>query len=1070
MRQQVPVIATVRQRGRLAERVRVSLERTHGHGQGPRPDAPGPPGEPVDMRDVPLNPDGVAEVVFHVTQEQSGLYRYELRADPLPGEVTTVNNSATLLLRVVDQPVRVLLLEGKPYWDTKFLIRTLTADQSIELVSVVKLAENRLLQRTLARPEANAAAPPAAAGDDTSAKRDTTDANLVRPTDWSIQQDAGRWLADRQTLAKYQIVILGRDAEAFLNDDALRQLKQWLTEDSGALVCYRGPPTSQISQRLGELLPVRWASSSETRFRVQLTTEGRSLRWLPSSDGAEDPLADLPSLAGTARVDRSTPLATVLATSTSGPNGQPEPVITYQPVGNGRVVVLEGAGMWRWAFLPAEYQQHDEVYATFWRSLTRWLVSNVGLLPTQRLALRTDRVTFGTEEHAAATLLVRAEDASKQVPRVELQGPEAGRRQEFEPVPLGDEVGQFQVRFGRLPEGRYLAAVMGAAPEEVAAVTAFDVRGNPLEQLEVRTRPELMREIAVAAVVTRWWSLTRDGSPASSMHISAAASRSARRRSKPGTAGGSCWRRWPSGRPAGACGGRRGWCEGGCDVIRSAATAFGPCAPSALAGGAARRRRGLSSAPAVLLLCGAWLDLLWELSPQARVATSVVAGSAGLAAIVWGVVRTLGDAVDRRLVRRMDRAGRCHGQVLTGYELDADPPAATKGPAVELTRGLARIAAGRAADLAAGVRTAQVVPLLPLRRAAAAVVLVAASVGLLALLIPDLAGTQWARFARPFADIPPYSRTKLHVEPGDTCVVFGDPLEIVATASGTPVDQLEVVLQSADGSADRLPMFPEAEGRWRAAVARVTRPTFYCVRAARARSPHYQIQLITVPRIEQVMGARDPAGVHATTGLRGSSAAGRHRRSSGHRRAVSRAKQPAVGGGHDHGGLERRTRSAAGAVHGSNRGRLAAAGRGQLGSHRRIPGDRQRQVVVGGDGHCRPIVTGAVRHDAHAAGRSTAVRAFAPAAPAVAGNTGSLAAGVPVGRGRLRSGPGGAVPQLERIPSASGRAAGRRSHAAAGRSAGDAAAGRFPPPSRRHDQAVRPRRRQRSRWSQGLGK
>ncbi|MBM4089855.1 MAG: hypothetical protein FJ276_10605, partial [Planctomycetes bacterium] len=291
VRQQVPVIATVRQRGSLAARVRVSLERTHGHGQRPRPDAPGPPGETVDTRDVPLHPDGEAEIVFHVTQEQSGLYRYEVRADPLPGEVTTVNNSATLLLRVVDQPVRVLLLEGKPYWDTKFLIRTLTADQSIELVSVVKLAENRLLQRTLARPEANTAAPPAAAGEDTPAKRDATDAHLVRPTDWSIQQDAGRWLADRQTLAKYQIVILGRDAEAFLNDDALRQLKQWLTEDSGALVCYRGPPASQISQRLGELLPVRWAPSSETRFRVQLTTEGRSLRWLPSSDGAEDPLA-----------------------------------------------------------------------------------------------------------------------------------------------------------------------------------------------------------------------------------------------------------------------------------------------------------------------------------------------------------------------------------------------------------------------------------------------------------------------------------------------------------------------------------------------------------------------------------------------------------------------------------------------------------------------------------------------------------------------------------------------------------------------------------------------------------
>ena len=46
------------------------------------------------------------------------------RPTPLPGEVSAANNTASLLLRVVDQPVRVLLLEGKPYWDTKFLIRS----------------------------------------------------------------------------------------------------------------------------------------------------------------------------------------------------------------------------------------------------------------------------------------------------------------------------------------------------------------------------------------------------------------------------------------------------------------------------------------------------------------------------------------------------------------------------------------------------------------------------------------------------------------------------------------------------------------------------------------------------------------------------------------------------------------------------------------------------------------------------------------------------------------------------------------------------------------------------------
>jgi hypothetical protein len=199
----------------------------------------------VEKRDVPLKANDVVEEVFHVSHKTSGLYRYEVRADALPGEVTTINNTAPLLLRVVDQPVRVLLLEGKPYWDTKFLVRTLSADPSVELTSVVQLAEGRLLHRRIPRqPVAAEKSVPATSGD--------TDREH-----WTIEKDAGTFLADGIALAAYQIVILGRNAEIFLTDDALSKLRKWLTEGEGSLVCFRGPPASQIGQRLGELMPMR---------------------------------------------------------------------------------------------------------------------------------------------------------------------------------------------------------------------------------------------------------------------------------------------------------------------------------------------------------------------------------------------------------------------------------------------------------------------------------------------------------------------------------------------------------------------------------------------------------------------------------------------------------------------------------------------------------------------------------------------------------------------------------------------------------------------------------------------
>ena len=49
------------------------------------------------------------------------------------------------------KPIRVLVLEGKPYWDAKFLLRTLGSDPAVALDSVVKVSDTRYMRRTLSR-------------------------------------------------------------------------------------------------------------------------------------------------------------------------------------------------------------------------------------------------------------------------------------------------------------------------------------------------------------------------------------------------------------------------------------------------------------------------------------------------------------------------------------------------------------------------------------------------------------------------------------------------------------------------------------------------------------------------------------------------------------------------------------------------------------------------------------------------------------------------------------------------------------------------------------------------------
>ena len=470
--QHVPVSVYLRQRGVSANTALVSLTLD---------------GEMLEQREIDIPENDLIETTWMVSQPRSGLYRYEFFVEPLPGEVTVVNNTATLLLRVVDEPVRVLLLEGKPYWDTKYLVRTLSADPSIELTSVVQIAPGRLHRRTITTTKEPGT-------ERYSAQSPDIDNNIKEDT-WTIETQADRFLTAEGELDRYQIVILGRDAEVFLagaDSLALTRLRRWLTEGTGSLVCFRGSPTAQINERLAQLLPVRFEPSQEARFRVQMTPAGQALRWLSGHLDAEDSLAGMPSLATVTTPGTLRPLAVVLAAATEG--GQSTPVITYQPVGNGRVVVVEGAGMWRWAFLPPTFQDRDEVYAALWRSLVRWLVSNVELLPSQELALRTDTTTFSTDEAATAVLLVR-EDRIGEVPSVELTGDTLERTRLVSPVPAGGP-GQYRVVFGRLPEGHYQARVVGQQEDDIAGVAEFSVRGNLRERLDIAAQPEIMAMIA----------------------------------------------------------------------------------------------------------------------------------------------------------------------------------------------------------------------------------------------------------------------------------------------------------------------------------------------------------------------------------------------------------------------------------------------------------------------------------------------------------------------------------------------------------------------------------------------
>jgi hypothetical protein len=474
--QNVPVSVILRQRGRLTDKADIVLSHD---------------GKELARETVAIAPDQRAAARFQVMQNHSGLYRYDVRVEPRAGEATEANNAATCLLRVVDQPVRVLLLEGKPYWDGKFLVRTLAADPSLEVDALVRIAESRFVMRQL-KLDRSAGVTPSGTESQGEAAPAEGASRTLRAESSSIVRDPQALFESPQGFAGYQLVVLGRDAEVFLTPPVLERLRRWIAHDGGSLICYRGTPVAQVPAELSRLMPVRWAPARETRFRVKLTDLGSDMSWLnPGLPGSNEVFGRMPSLATAAPVESPKPMSVVLARSEMEPG---PPVVSYQAYGTGRVVAVEGSGMWRWAFLSPQYQEHDEVYGSLWQSLLRWVVSSVGLVPGQDQVLRTDKVTYAVGEPVSALLLTRQESGAPGALQVELTDDAGKSLRQIQAVPLGEEPGVYRVPFGDLAAGAYRARVMGATGS--ATAVAFDVRSFSAEQLDVEARPDLMARIA----------------------------------------------------------------------------------------------------------------------------------------------------------------------------------------------------------------------------------------------------------------------------------------------------------------------------------------------------------------------------------------------------------------------------------------------------------------------------------------------------------------------------------------------------------------------------------------------
>lgn len=337
-------------------------------------------GEVVEEQRLTL-PAGNLTIPFEVKPELKPgrtvqAHHYTTRIRLAQGEEAYPDNNAQdLFIQVSRSKVRVLLLEGEPYWDTRSLARLVASHPRFDLTAVYGFGSQRTARL------------------------------LGESYDPASDPEA--------QLQRYDIIVLGKRVERLVETGFANQLSAFARQ-GGAVVFARGVPFDERDARGRSLLagvqsisPVSWGGQVAGEMRVRLG-QGSESR------GPLDPLRDeavlsrLPGMLAATRIEGRKAASLVMLQQQLG-DGPPMAALTTVRVGTGVVMAVLTEGLWRWQLLPgvAEDAQAESVYGMFWVRALQWLATGGEFLPGQDIAIEADRLGVDPGETVSLRISTR---------------------------------------------------------------------------------------------------------------------------------------------------------------------------------------------------------------------------------------------------------------------------------------------------------------------------------------------------------------------------------------------------------------------------------------------------------------------------------------------------------------------------------------------------------------------------------------------------------------------------------------------------------------------------------------
>ena len=390
-----------------------------------------------------------------------------------PLERVTENNHKSLFVQAVAHPKKVLIIDSRPRWETRYIESMFERDEQWESNVLVEVFSPDKPQQS-----------------------------------WERGDETGMFPSSREELFTYEVIVFGDVPRRLFRDDELEWLAEFVGARAGGMVFVdgqRGFLNEYGGTEFAKLLPVERGTDKEDRTEadmpksLELTTEGAGMGELRfASSGVENAeiWGRLRPPAWTAPVEEL-PGSQVMVYANVGENRR-VPVVVTRRYGAGAVLYVGTDELWRW-----RYNVGDRYHQKFWVQMSNWTAEQPFSVQGKNVSIAADKMVYDPGGRASLRVRVRddkgrAQDSGDFVALLYRDG-RLYSEVELDADP--NQGGIFRARTGRLEGGEYEIAVkqkyLLKKDREFDARAEFVVRsGNNRELDNLSVNRELLETVA----------------------------------------------------------------------------------------------------------------------------------------------------------------------------------------------------------------------------------------------------------------------------------------------------------------------------------------------------------------------------------------------------------------------------------------------------------------------------------------------------------------------------------------------------------------------------------------------